>query len=104
MEITVFLYILTAASILCPFVIEAIKKLLSNKQYDVNILSVAVTAIISLAICVCYLVVANVTITPAIIVYIIGTVFFSVLGSLLGYDKMFSMLFKLIKKEKTEEE
>ena len=43
-------------------------------------------------------VVTKTQITSTEVVYIIGTVFFSVLGSLCGYDKVFSVIFEIFKK------
>ena len=59
MELTVYITILTAVSILAPFVIEGIKKLLGNKAYDVNVLSATTTAIIAFLSCVAVVVVTK---------------------------------------------
>ena len=56
MELAMYITILTAVSILAPFVIEGIKKLLGNRAYDVNILSAVTTAIIAFLACVAVLV------------------------------------------------
>ena len=98
MELAMYLTILTAVSIISPFVIEAIKKLLGNAKYDVNVLSAITTAIIAFVSCIFVAIVQNVPITSTEVVYIIGTVFFSVLGSLCGYDKIFSAIFEIFKK------
>ena len=100
MELAMYITILTAVSILAPFVIEGIKKLLGNKAYDVNVLSATTTAIIAFLACVAVVIVTKTQITSIEIVYIIGTVFFSVLGSLCGYDKMFKFIFEAIRKKK----
>ena len=98
MELAMYITILTAVSILAPFVIEGIKKLLGNKAYDVNVLSATTAAIIAFLACVAVVIVTKTQITSIEIVYIIGTVFFSVLGSLCGYDKVFSVIFEIFKK------
>lgn len=97
--LTTYLTILTAVSILAPFVIEAIKKLLTGKQYDVQVMSAITTAVIALIACVAYMVVASIALTPTTCVYTLGTIFFSILGSLCGYDKVFSVIFSIFKKE-----
>lgn len=99
MELAMYITILTAVSIITPFVIEAIKKLLSNTNYDVNVLSAITTAIIALLACIAVVIVTKTMITSTEIIYIIGTVFFSVLGSLCGYDKIFSIIFDIFKRE-----
>ena len=98
MELAMYITIITAVSILAPFVIEGIKKLLGNKAYDVNVLSATTTAIIAFLSCIAVVIVTKTQITSIEIVYIIGTVFFSVLGSLCGYDKVFSVIFEIFKK------
>ena len=98
MKSAMYITILTAVSILAPFVIEGIKRLLGNRAYDVNILSAVTTAIIAFIACVAVVIVTKTQITSIEIVYIIGTVFFSVLGSLCGYDKVFSVIFEIFKK------
>jgi hypothetical protein len=104
MNLTVYIGVFVACSLLCPLIIEAIKTYLNNhnKEYDVQILAAVVTGIISLAICAGYLIVCSAAITPAIVVYIIATVFLSILGSLCGYDKIFKVIIQLITtKDKT---
>ena len=98
MELAMSIAILMAVSILASFVIEAIERLLANRTYDVNVLSATTTAIIAFLACVAVVIVTKTQITSIEIVYIIGTVFFSVLGSLCGYDKVFSVIFEIFKK------
>lgn len=95
--ITIYLTILTAVSILAPFVVQAIKKILGSREYNVDILAMCVTALIALISCISYMVVYAVPPTPTNIIYVLGTVFFSVLGSLCGYDKVFSVIFEIFK-------
>ena len=98
MELAMYITILTAVSMLAPFLIEGIKKLLCNKAYDVNVLSATTTAIIAFLACIAVVIVTKTQITSIEVVYIIGTVFFSVLGSLCGYDKVFSVILEIFKK------
>jgi hypothetical protein len=95
----IYLTILTAVSILSPLVIEAIKKLLDGKKYNINYLSAGVTAVIALVVCVAYNTVANVPFTVTYGVYTVGVIFFSVLGSLCGYDKVYKVIFEIFSKE-----
>lgn len=103
MELVMYITILTAVSLIAPFVIEAIKKVLGNTEYDINILSAVTTAIIAFLACVAVLVVNKVPVTSIELVYIIGTVFFSILGALCGYDKIFSVIFEVFKVKKERE-
>lgn len=98
MELATYITILTAVSLIAPFVIEAIKKLLRH-EFDVNALSAITTAVISFFACMAMVIIKNIALTSTEIVYIIGTVFFSVLGSLCGYDKIFSIIFDIFKRE-----
>ena len=98
MELATYITILTSVSLIAPFVIEAIKKLLHH-DFDVNVLSAIITAVISFFACMAMVIIKNIALTSTEIIYIIGTVFFSVLGSLCGYDKIFSIIFDIFKKE-----
>lgn len=98
MELATYITILTSVSLIAPFVIEAIKKLLHH-DFDVNVLSAITTAVISFFACMAMVIIKNIALTSTEIIYIIGTVFFSVLGSLCGYDKIFSIIFDIFKKE-----
>jgi peptidoglycan/LPS O-acetylase OafA/YrhL len=99
MEITTCLEILTAVSLIAPFVIEALKKLLESRTYNVNVLSAITAAVIAFAACAAYMVVSKTYLTPASVTYAIGTVFFSVLGALCGYDKIYKLVFDMFKKK-----
>lgn len=103
-NISAYIAVLTACSILCPLVIEGLKKLLKDKQYDVNILAAVTTAVFSLLLCIGYLIIFSVAVSSSDIVYTIAVVFFSVIGSLCGYDKVFKAIFEAIKKDDTTTE
>jgi hypothetical protein len=102
----VYMMILTAVSILAPFVIEGIKNFLNatGKKYDAHILSLMITIFVSLAACIFYMVICKIYPTPGNVACVIGVVFFSVLGALNGYDKMFKILFQLFEKMNKREE
>lgn len=97
--LSIYLTILTAVSILAPFVIEAMKKLLGERSYDIQVLSAITTAVIALVSCVAYMIVCSVPLSPTSTVYVLGTILFSIIGSLCGYDKVFSIIFSIFKKE-----
>jgi hypothetical protein len=98
----VYLTILTAVSILSPLVIEAMKKLLGEKQYNINYLSAGTTAIIALVVCVAYNTVADIPFTVVNGVYTVGVIFFSILGSLCGYDKVYKVVFEIFSNKEDE--
>lgn len=97
----IFFGILTVISILAPLVIEGVKTLLDskNKQYNVQYLSAGLTGVFAVVACAAYLILSQTLITPSIFVYILGTVLFSIIGALCGYDKVFKALISAFKKE-----
>jgi hypothetical protein len=65
----------------------------------VNTLSAVTTAVFALVACVAYMVVTKTYPTPENVTCVIGVVFFSVLGALCGYDKIFKAIFEIFKVE-----
>lgn len=97
MEITTCLKIFAAVSVIAPLVIEGVKKLLKNKEYDVDVLSATMAGVSALAICVVYMVVKGTYPTPTNVTYVICTVFCGIIGALCGYDKVYKIIFELFK-------
>lgn len=91
-----FLFLaLSGISILTTLTVEAIKKLLGDKKYSANFLAAIVAVILSIAVCVCYIVYYSIAITPQVIVTILAMVFLSFLASTVGFDKVKQMLQQL---------
>lgn len=98
----VFLIGLMIVSTLTGLATEAVKHFLSglNVKYQSNILSGIVAVILSAAIGVSYVLVANVGFTAASIVTIVALSFMSWLSAMVGYDKVVQVInqFKNVKK------
>lgn len=91
-----FLFLaLGGISVLTTLTVEAIKKLLGDKKYSANLLAAMVAVVLSIAVCVCYIVYYSVAITPQVIVTILAMVFLSFLASTVGFDKVKQMLQQL---------
>ena len=97
-----FLIGLGIVSTLTSLVTEAVKKILIEHEinYCANTLTGIVAAILSIAIGISYIVIANVGFTAQSIVCIIAMSFISWLCSMIGYDKVIQVInqFKNIKK------
>lgn len=98
----IFLIGLGIVSTLTSLVTEAVKKILieHNVNYCANTLTGIIAAILSIAIGIGYIVIANVGFTSQSIVCIIALAFISWLCSMIGYDKVIQVInqFKNIKK------
>lgn len=98
----VFMIGLLVVSTLTGLTTEAVKRILSalNVNYQSNILSGIVAVVLSAAIGVCYVLVANVGFTAMSIVTIIALAFMSWMSAMVGYDKVVQVIgqFKNIKK------
>lgn len=96
----VFLLGLMVVSTLTSLVTEAIKKILveHNCKYHANTLAGIVSTVLSAVIGACYVIVAGISFTAQVVVYIIALIFMSWLCAMVGYDKVISQ-FKNNKKE-----
>ena len=101
-DFEIFLIGLTVVSTLTSLVTEAIKKMLNgrNGNFSSTALAGIVAAILSVAIGVGYIILANVGFTAATIVCVIAFAFASWLCSTIGYDTVIKTItqFKNIKK------
>lgn len=82
---------------LTTFTVEGIKKLLNEKKipYSANLLAAIVSTILSAAVCVGYVLYNDISFTLQTVLTIIAMVFFSFLGSTVGFDKSKQMLEQL---------
>lgn len=90
----VFLIGLLVVSTLTGLTTEAVKHVLSalNVKYQSNILSGIVAVILSAAVGVCYVLVADIGFTATSIVTNIALAFMSWLSSMVGYDKVVQVI------------
>lgn len=86
----IFLFGLLITSALTGLVTEAVKKIMveHNISYRANTLAGVVSLILSAAIGAAYIVMAEITFTAQIAVYLIAHVFMSWLCAMVGYDKV----------------
>ena len=98
----VFLIGLSVVSVLTGLTTEAVKRILAacKINYQANVLSGIVAAVLSAAIGVGYVILASVGFTPQIIVCIVALAFMSWLSAMVGYDKVIQVIsqFKNVKK------
>ena len=89
-SIQVFLLGLLIVSTITGLTTEAIKKLLeeANKPYRSNLLAGIVAAILSLAIGIGYILIADVGFTTSSIICLIALIFMSWLCAMVGHDKV----------------
>ena len=88
---------LLAVSLLTNLTVEGIKKLLegTNAKYSSNILAAILSAILSGAVCVIYLIMNDIGFSVKIGVEIVVLMYLSFLVSTVGYDKVIQTLKQL---------
>jgi len=97
MNSTFILTALTGISILTSLTVEAIKKLLNEREvkYSSNLLAAIVSIVLTIAVSVCYIIYKDIVISPQVIVMIIAITFLSFLASTTGFDKVKQMIEQL---------
>lgn len=85
---------LTLISVLTSLTVEAIKKILNDKHidYSSNLLAMVVSIVLTLAICIGYVLYWGVPITIQNVVVMVALVFLSFLSSTTSFDKVKQML------------
>lgn len=88
---------LAGISVLTSLTVQALKKLLDEKQvkYSSNILAMIVSVILTILVSICYIIYTTVPVTPQVVITIIALTFLSFLTSTVGYDKVMQMLKQL---------
>ena len=88
---------LAGISVLTSLTVQALKKLLDEKQvkYSSNILAMIVSVILTIIVSICYIIYTAVPVTPQVVITIIALTFLSFLTSTFGYDKVMQMLKQL---------
>lgn len=79
---------LAIISVLTSLTVEAIKKLLGDRKYSANLLAAIVAVVLTIVVCVGYMVYYSTPVSPQAVVIIIALVFLSFLASTVGYDKV----------------
>lgn len=85
---------LAGISGLTALTVQAIKKILDEKQvkYSSNLLAVIVSVLLTVAVSVMYIIYMSLAITPQVIITIIALTFLSFLSATVGYDKVVQLL------------
>lgn len=88
---------LTLISVLTSLTVEALKKILDEKEinYSSNLLAMIVSIVLTLAICIGYVLYWGVPVTIQNVVVMVALVFLSFLSSTVGFDKVKQMLDQL---------
>ena len=91
---------LALLSALTSLAVEGIKKLLDEKQihYSSNLLAVIVSVVFTLLLSILYVIYNAISVTPQVIVTIVGLMIFSFLSSTVGYDKVKQLIEQIAKK------
>lgn len=79
-------------SVLTSLTVEALKKLLGDKKYSVNLMAAIVAVVLTIFTSVCYMVYYSLTLTPQVLVIIVALTFLSFLASTVGFDKVKQLL------------
>lgn len=90
----VFLIGLMIVSTLTGLVTEAVKKIIAERNAECrpNTIAGIVAAVLSAGIGVCYVVLASISFTAQIVVYIVALIFMSWLCAMVGYDKVIGVI------------
>lgn len=86
------LILLLICSVMTSLITEAIKKMVPVENYSKNILAAVVSVIVSIAVCVGYLILTHTDASPEIMVYVMALIVMSWLCAMLGYDKVVQTL------------
>ena len=91
------LYVLAGIAVLTSLTVEALKKLFNEKEinYSSNLLAVIVSTVLTVAICVEYILYTGITFTVQIAVTMIALIYLSFLSSTVGFDKVKQMIEQL---------
>ena len=84
-------------SVLTSLTVEAIKKILNEKEvkYSSNILAAIVAVILTVAVSVGYIIYVDIIVSPKVIITIIALTFLSFLASMLSFDKVKQLLIQI---------
>lgn len=80
-------------------VTEALKKMLGNRKYSVNILAAAVSIAVAGLICAAYIILTETVLTAKVWVYVTALIILSWLCAMVGYDKVKQTLLQFTKTE-----
>ncbi len=85
---------LAIISILTSLTVEAIKKVLNEKEieYSSNLLAIIVSIVLTIATCVLYVLYFSIPFTVQTAVVMIALTFLSFLSSTVGYDKVLQLI------------
>lgn len=87
--------LLTACAALTALATEAIKKMLGEKKYSVNLLAAAVSIVVAGLICTGYIIMTDTVLTPKVGVFAVSLIILSWLCAMCGYDKVTQMIKQL---------
>ncbi|MBR6850999.1 MAG: aminopeptidase [Lachnospiraceae bacterium] len=91
--------LLTICAAMTALVTEALKKMLGNRKYSVNILAAAVSIAVAGLICAAYIILTETVLTAKVWVYVTALIILSWLCAMVGYDKVKQTLLQFTKTE-----
>lgn len=85
-----FMVLLFAVSVLNGLFTEAVKKILKEKKvnYSANTISGCIAVILSIVVCVCYVIMTGTVVNAQLIIWLVALVLLSWLAAMVGYDKV----------------
>ncbi len=93
------LIILSICAAVSSLVTEAIKKILGDTRViSADLLTAIVSVATAILVCIGYIILNAITITPQVIVYLVIVIVGSWLAATLGYDKVVETIGKILKK------
>lgn len=99
MNVTVFLVLFAALTIITPLITEAIKKVFSGKNLAYNIVVLIVSTISAIVASAFYFVATKTAFAAVDVFYVVFLIGANWLGSMLGYDKIKQAIEQIITKE-----
>ena len=88
---------LALISVLTSLTVEALKKLLGDAKYSSNLLAAIVSVVLSIAVCLGYLIYTGTAFTAQTAVIIVAMIFLSFLASMVGFDKVKQMIEQIMR-------
>jgi len=91
--------LLAASAALTGLVTEAVKKMIGEKQYSVNVLAAIVSVIVAGGVCAWYIIMHDVVVDTKVWTQIVALVVLSWLCAMTSYDKVRQTIAQIMHKE-----
>ena len=99
MGMDIMMVLLAASAALTGLVTEAVKKMIGEKQYSVNVLAAIVSVIVAGGVCAWYIIMHDVVVDTKVWTQIVALVVLSWLCAMTSYDKVRQTIAQIMHKE-----